>query len=35
MKLLAIDTSTEACSAALAIDNAVTNTRFELAPQRH
>jgi tRNA threonylcarbamoyladenosine biosynthesis protein TsaB len=35
LKLLAIDTSTEACSAALAIDNAVTNTRFELAPQRH
>ena len=35
MKLLAIDTSTEACSAALAIDNTVTHTRFELAPQRH
>jgi tRNA threonylcarbamoyladenosine biosynthesis protein TsaB len=35
LKLLAIDTSTEACSAALAIDNAVTHTRFELAPQRH
>jgi tRNA threonylcarbamoyladenosine biosynthesis protein TsaB len=35
LKLLAIDTSTEACSAALAVDNAVTHTRFELAPQRH
>ena len=35
MKLLAIDTSTEACSAALAIDDAVTHTRFELAPQQH
>jgi tRNA threonylcarbamoyladenosine biosynthesis protein TsaB len=34
LKLLAIDTSTEACSAALAIDNAIY-TRFELAPQRH
>lgn len=34
MKLLAIDTSEDACSAALLIDDAVTE-RFELAPRRH
>jgi len=34
MRLLAIDTSEEACSAALMIDEAVTE-RFELAPRRH
>jgi len=34
MKLLAVETSTEACSAALFIDGAVTE-RFELAPKEH
>lgn len=34
VKLLAIDTSEDACSAALLIDDAVTE-RFELAPRRH
>ena len=34
MKLLAIDTTEEACSAALSIDGA-TVERFELAPRRH
>jgi tRNA threonylcarbamoyladenosine biosynthesis protein TsaB len=34
LKLLAIDTSTEACSAALAIEHTIL-TRFELAPRRH
>jgi len=34
MKLLAIDTSEDACSAALLIDGVVTE-RFELAPRRH
>lgn len=34
MKLLAIETSTEACSAALAVD-AVVRERFEIAPRRH
>lgn len=34
MKLLAIDTSEDACSAALSIDDAVSE-RFELAPRRH
>lgn len=34
MKILAIDTSTEACSAALNIDNQII-TQFEIAPQGH
>ena len=34
MKLLAIDTSTDACSAALAISGEIRE-RFELAPRRH
>lgn len=34
MKLLAVETSTEACSAALYIDGEVTE-RFELAPKEH
>jgi len=34
VKLLAIDTSEDACSAALLIDDLVTE-RFELAPRRH
>jgi len=34
MKLLAVETSTEACSAALFIDGALVE-RFELAPQKH
>ncbi|MBI4005241.1 MAG: tRNA (adenosine(37)-N6)-threonylcarbamoyltransferase complex dimerization subunit type 1 TsaB [Gammaproteobacteria bacterium] len=34
MKLLALDTSTEACSAALYV-NGETISRFELAPRRH
>lgn len=34
MKLLAIDTSTEACSAALSIDGE-TIERYEVAPRRH
>jgi tRNA threonylcarbamoyladenosine biosynthesis protein TsaB len=34
MKILAIDTATEACSAALYLGGTVTE-RFEIAPQRH
>ncbi|MDD1638024.1 MAG: tRNA (adenosine(37)-N6)-threonylcarbamoyltransferase complex dimerization subunit type 1 TsaB, partial [Methylococcaceae bacterium] len=34
MKLLAVETSTEACSAALYIDG-IVNERFELAPKEH
>ena len=34
MKLLALETSTEACSAALLVDGGVAE-RYELAPQRH
>jgi tRNA threonylcarbamoyladenosine biosynthesis protein TsaB len=34
MKLLAVETSTEACSAALFVDGEVAE-RFELAPQKH
>ncbi len=34
MKLLAIDTSTEACSAALSV-NGELSSRYELAPRRH
>ena len=34
MKILAIDTSTEACSAALKIDNDVVS-RYEIAPRMH
>lgn len=34
MKLLAVETSTEACSAALLIDGAVAE-RFEVSPQKH
>ncbi len=34
MKLLAVDTATEACSAALFIDG-VINERFQLAPKEH
>jgi tRNA threonylcarbamoyladenosine biosynthesis protein TsaB len=34
MKLLAVETSTEACSAALFIDGEIRE-RFELAPQKH
>ncbi len=35
MKLLALDTATEACSAAVFRDGRVLNHRFELAPRRH
>lgn len=34
MKLLAIETATDACSAALLIDGAI-HSRFEIAPRRH
>ncbi len=34
MKILAIDTSTEACSAALSVDDQVIS-RYELAPRKH
>ena len=34
MKLLALDTATEACSAALLVDDAIIE-RYELAPRRH
>lgn len=34
MKLLAIDTSTEACSAALSVDEQIIS-RYELAPRKH
>ena len=34
MKLLAVDTSTEACSAALFIDGRITE-RYQLAPRKH
>ncbi|MFW6342626.1 MAG: tRNA (adenosine(37)-N6)-threonylcarbamoyltransferase complex dimerization subunit type 1 TsaB, partial [Halothiobacillaceae bacterium] len=34
MRLLALETATEGCSAALSIDGAVS-ARFELAPRRH
>src|SRR3990172_5444167 len=34
LKLLAIDTSTEVCSAALYIDGEITSL-YEVAPQRH
>ncbi len=34
MKLLAVETATEGCSAALAIDGEIV-TRFEIAPRRH
>ena len=34
MKLLAIDTATEACSAALSIDGEI-NERYEVAPRQH
>jgi tRNA threonylcarbamoyladenosine biosynthesis protein TsaB len=34
MKILALETSTEACSAALLVDGALAE-RYELAPQRH
>ncbi len=34
MKLLAIDTATEACSAALWVDGEITQ-RFDIAPQQH
>ncbi len=34
MKILAIDTSTEACSAALSVDDEVIS-RFEIAPRKH
>ncbi len=34
MKLLAIDTSTEACSAALSIDGGISE-RYEIAPRKH
>ncbi len=34
MKLLAFDTSTEACSAALYLDGAITS-RYEVAPRQH
>ncbi len=34
MKLLAVETATEACSAALSIDGVITE-RFELAPRHH
>lgn len=34
MKLLAIDTATEACSAALHVDDVVT-TKYEIAPRKH
>ncbi len=35
MKLLALDTATEACSVALLVDGQVRAHRFELAPRRH
>lgn len=35
MKLLALDTATEACSVALLVDGAVLAHRFEMAPRRH
>lgn len=35
MKLLALDTATEACSVALLVDGTVLAHRFELAPRRH
>lgn len=34
MKILAIDTATEACSAALHVDGVVT-TKYEIAPRKH
>ena len=34
MKILAIETATEACSAALLVDNEIID-RFEVAPQKH
>ena len=34
MKLLAVETATEACSAALSINGVITE-RFELAPKHH
>lgn len=34
MKILAIDTATEACSAALLYDNAISE-RYQIAPQQH
>ena len=34
MKILSIDTSTEACSAALSIDD-IIQVKFEIAPQQH
>lgn len=35
MRILALDTTTEACSAALMIDGAVVNERFIVAPREH
>lgn len=35
MKILAIDTSTDACSAALSLDNGTILERFELSPKTH
>jgi tRNA threonylcarbamoyladenosine biosynthesis protein TsaB len=34
-RILALDTATEACSAAVAIDGEIIAQRFELAPRRH